>query len=775
MRSLKQCLCLPVFFVSVMVMVFSVEAKKYYINPALTTGSNNGSSYKNAWQSVKSINNLNDTSGDTILIARGTTSIAKPTDTFMPPYEKNKKPYKKIYGFVCPHDTDSFQGKRPIVIDAYTDTVVKNLSTARPVISANGLPRTAAILLYNQSHWTIQNIEVRNYPAGYNKNSGGGYSQSGNFAEPNVIKSNPDSIRSKYLNWRWGILVYYDNNNDSAHTSNRDITIRQCVVDSVLGGDCNYYGPAFGPLQFNTNGYCPWWAQEYACFKTDTGQHMGIDTVVAVRVTGGIMIITDGYHCDAQYSPIGKIQGDGATTVDSVLIDSNNIHDIFGEGISVNNDSVEANNTTTHSLGTGQLDTNVRIIGDTIYRTTGNGIHLQSGTDSAIVSGNIIDSVGWGMTNYTSATGSRLSREAVGIEIDNQKNTVIQYNAISNTQFWDTNTTFIWGTITIPCVATDAEAIDFDGNCGFFPFGRVYVQYNYSCNNQQRFFCSCAQYYVNSKAYDSFNVNYTDTLAIVRYNISQNDGMGVYLANRANKGVFPPQPSVIIDSKGGTLFYNNVFYNDTGIMVYCADTIYNDSTNSPQGAISYCISPPSRYINNIFLTRSSPGHIDTEQNSGQTGTFFQYGGWPNPNLSFSHNCYFDFDSSSCTPWPVWTDTAGNGSSHSYDTFAILANPNIKGPGQAANGFIVGRGDTNNEIDSAQKYYVLKQPTPCYETGIELNNMGTFYDFWGTKVSGFPHPDVGAYQTTKLKTDTIPLQGTGRVRERTSFHLMSCFL
>jgi hypothetical protein len=623
----------------------------------------------------------------------------------MPPYEKNKKPYKKIYGFVCPHDTGTFQGKRPVVIDAYTDTVVKNLSTARPVISASGLPRTAAILLYNQSHWTIQNIEVRNIPKNYD--SLGCVNK--NFAVPLPGSQQ----RSKWLNWRWGILVYYDT---ATIYYNRDITIRQCAVDSVLGGDDSLVNISDGPID---SADCPWWAQEYARFNYDigdTGQPSGVDLVVSICATGGITIKTDGHTCSKNYVPAlykYSIIADRSTAVDSILIDSCKIHDIFGEGITLNNDSVGVNSS---NYGTANLlDSNLRFIGDTIYRTAGNGIHLFGGFDSAIISGNIIDSVGCGLNNKNIADGSRLTKSLVGIELDVQRSSVIQYNAISNTAWWDT--ILAPGDTAKP---TDAEAIDFDGNLGLLPFGRIYVQYNYSCNNPDGFFNSAMQ------SLDTTFVKPNDTLAVVRYNISQNDGMGVYLS----KNLGAPQPLVMNDGKGGNLLYNNVFYNDTGMYFGCANNWQNMPTF-----------PRDFFINNIFLTRS--------QNSNTQGAFCQWEwltNFPSDTPFSSHNCYYDLAQSSDTAQSNFV---------ALDPAPILANPNIANPGKAANGAL------NNEISSAKLCYPLKEPSSCFETGIRVNDTnginGTITDFWGTNVSTFPWPDVGAYQDTPtVKTQKIPL-------------------
>ena len=714
MRSLKQYFCVPVFFVSVMVMVFSmvfsIEAKTYYIND--TTKTSNNGTMSLPWH-ADSISKHFFFPGDSILFAWGSTDTAKPSDTFMPAYERTNKSYKHIHGFVCLQDSVNVKyndSTKPIVVSTYGS------GNVRPIISAKGLKNTAAILLYNSHyHWTIQNIEVRNCPRSYNWHDSG-YSQSRNFAEPNA------SSRSAYLNWRWGIFAYYDDGN-----IHRDITIRHCAVDSVLGGDAPFNG-GWGFVGI----VIPWWDEAYV--NNYVVEQYGyspkpVDQVVGAWSVGGIMIRADGATGTSGWDTTGS-RVDGPTTVDSVSIDSNNVHDIFGEGIVVGNDSVSS---------TTLFDNNVGIIGDTVLRTAEIAVHLIGGTDSAIISGNIIDSAGCGANNYTEATQSRISLGIVGIEMDFQKNAIIQYNAISNTVDWDTTTA-----AGVTFSATDAEAIDFDQNGGYFSPGHVIVQYNYSCNNGVSFFNSCM---VPS---DTLWIHHTDTLAIVRYNISQNDGIGYYLnANRGNPSNHPTQPEVIGDgSRGGNLIYNNVFYNDTGIVVSSGDTLYNGTTST------HFLLPPSHFINNIFLTRSSAGHIIWSENQyGNGGTFFSYNNWPNFNIRFSHNCYYDLADTSASDlaWPC-DDYAGN----NIDTFAIVANPNIKNPGKAVGGFLVHGGDSN-EISSAKLCYLLNEPTPCFEAGLQIDKNGSpLTDFWGTSVSTFPYPDVGAYQTPTVETQLIPL-------------------
>jgi len=415
-----------------------------------------------------------------------------------------------------------------------------------------------------------------------------------------------------------------------------------------------------------------------------------MDSFVSAEYTGGIAIRADQ---EGSCSPYGNFT-DGPNTLDSVLIDSNKVHDIFGDGITFNTNPNYRLNPIF-----GFLNTHVRITGDTIYRTAVDGIFF-GGTDSTIVSGNIVDSAGYGSQDtahyasngYTILSGSRRTGGCVGIWFGCQKNAIVQYNAISNTQQahppWN-----------------DAEAIDYDQNDGVpsLAQGHVYVQYNYSCNNQNGFFATG----------DIPSAPTTqDTSAIVRYNISQNDGMGQLRPDTT-------RPSPICYYRGGLLMYNNVFYNDSGIRL----RIFKED-GLPQQQTSY-------FENNIFISNTKGPVCFTFDTSSLLPTVF------------SHNCYYDLANSSATVQST------------NDPAPILANPNIKNPGKAVGGFLVNGGDSN-EIASAQACYPLKQPTPCFETGIPLNNMGTFYDFWGTKVSGFPCPDVGAYQTPTTDTQKVQL-------------------
>ena len=664
MRSLKQYLCVPVFFVSVMVMVFNAEAIKFYINPSTTTTGNNGSS-GNPWHRVDSVNSHTFVSGDTILMARGTMDTARPSDSFMPaPMKTNGKSAKQLYGFVCPKGSGT-AGKPPILIDAYVSTSNNSttLSSARPIISAKGHDRTAAIFLYDQDYWTIQNIEVRNYPASY-KTKGDTLN---NFCDPIGSK------RSQYLSWRWGILVYDDDALVHHH-----IILRDNTVDSVLAGDCSTFSPIEGT---------PWWYQQ--AYNIALSPPLGlypVDMLIGAWVTGGITIRAD----KGQYDNIN----DGPNSLDSVIIDSNIVHDIFGDAILVLNDSVSFN----------QLNTHLRIIGDTILRSAEDGI-LFCESDSAIISGNIIDSAGYGALDsaiyasdgYTIKSGSRRSKEACGMWFYDQCNTVVQYNAISN--------------IVETSSGGDGEAIDFDQNGGNSGFkrGKVYIQYNYSCNNGHGFLTSCMV------AADSNNQ--MDTSAIVRYNISQNDGIGTYNLK------YSPFPCVFIFSRGGTLCYNNVFYNDTGIgLLYASPFPFKE--------------PANIFMNNIFLSncKATNNYMHGNCNNNILG-------WNTNGCGqnfFSNNCYYDLADTSETP-------------QTTNDFALInANPNLSNPGKAATGFKIG----TNEIASAQSCYKLNEPTPCFETGLQI--QGSVQDFWGTNVSSFPYPDVGAYQTPTVETQVIPL-------------------
>ena len=492
-----------ILILSLFMMIFSaiaVNSNTYYVNLSRISGANTGKDSADAWYRVDSINNHVFAPGDSILFARGTIDSAMPNDTFMPPYEKANKPYKHINGFICPQGSGSIAA--PITIDAYG-------TGSMPVISGKGLHRTAAILLYNQDYWTIQNIEVRNYPTMYKTN---GYTT--NFADPIY------SMRNQYLGWRWGIFAYFDDGN-----VHHNITIRHTMVDSVLAGD--HTGDFAWPYGYDGFWYVPWWAFDSAyadtLVATMTGNRANDSIPSEAKINawrvGGIVVHADGHN-------VPGYAADGPTTVDDVLINSNNVHDIFGNAITIGNDSINFNS---------RLDSTVQIIGDTIERTAVNGIHLTGGTDNAIISNNIIDSAGWrskdtailASNNFTIVAGSRRSLVITGIEFEYQKNTVVQFNSISNTSK--------------PHPVGDGEAIDFDQNMlANFPTGHVVIQYNYSCNNDAGFIWTFA----------SAQEPILDTSLIVRYNISQNDGMIIYQLNKARYSL----PVVIGSDRGAFRF-----------------------------------------------------------------------------------------------------------------------------------------------------------------------------------------------------------------------------
>jgi len=689
MRSLKQYLCVPVFFVSLVSMVFSAKAATYYVNLTHPSGHYTGKDTADPWNNIDSVNTHVFNAGDSILWARGTMDTARPSDSFMPAYENAHKSYKKIYGFVCPQGNGS-PGK-PIVMSAYGLS-----SLPRPIISAKGHDRTAAILLYDQNYWTIQNIEVRNCSRRYDWHDSG-YSQSKIFDVPNA------ATRDSFVNFRWGIFVYDDDGN-----VHNNITISHITADSVFGSD---------RAGFGLYGLSPWWAQQWVNMGSNGGGNFAMDYLVGAWAVAGIMIKTDGpaWNYDGGGNPPTGFVTDGPTSVNSVLIDSNNVHDIFGEGIIVGNDSLGSN---------GPFDLNVSIIGDTVLRTAEIAVHLTGMTDSAIISGNIIDSAGFGVNQANLLSGSRAISGYAGIEIDFQKNSIIQYNSISNTQ-----------QAVHPC--WDGEAIDFDQNNpnpppsdppgteipALFSPGHVYVQYNYSCNNQNAFFTT------GLGGPELTDTGADTTTAIVRYNISQNDGIGGTMMSPQSifqlagddsinfVWALSPLAHPICYYRGGNQIYNNVFYNVDGIRLW----VYPDTVHQKT----------SYFDNNIFISPYNDNSHD----------FFMWDSLSICPAVFSHNCYWDLLQN-----PQFYQTT-------TDPAPIYANPNIKNPGNAVGGFLMNGGDSN-EIASAKACYLLNAPTPCLESGIKVT--GSIQDFWGTPVSTFPYPDVGAYETPTVEMQVIPL-------------------
>jgi hypothetical protein len=292
---------------------------------------------------------------------------------------------------------------------------------------------------------------------------------------------------------------------------------------------------------------------------------------------------------------------------DGVLIDSNEIADIWGEGIGF-----------LSGIGPGRwsnLSTGVVIRGNSIRRTADMGIYVV-GTENALIEYNVIDSAaqmakaadsigvdGSGQTVCDFTTGMSC---AGGVGLMVFRNGLIQYNEVSRTKMWK----------------GDGMAFDNDHS----GTGQTVFQYNYSHDNGGPFFSECVN--------ESGDSSYAGT--IVRYNISVNDGIDS--SGPHGNGAIA-RPSTYIDhSRGNAHVYNNVFYS-AGIihLLFNSAAARNDT-----------------FYNNIFYGDSVhwDGHL--------TGNIFDhncYYGFPPTEVPANHT-------NTITADPQFTNAGGGGGGRS---------------------------------------------------------------------------------------------------------------
>jgi hypothetical protein len=230
-----------------------------------------------------------------------------------------------------------------------------------------------------------------------------------------------------------------------------------------------------------------------------------------IHITGNIVdSVYGGYYAGGSGSDgcIGiSLRSISLETFHNALIDSNKVFDVWGDGI--------------HFLGAGggsvaagrwdSLSRNVVLRGNSVRRTSGNGIVLW-GADDPKVEHNVVDSAArLGVDNGNGVVA--------GLWPGRVRNGLIQYNEVGHTKM-------LYG---------DGAGFNVDNTAT----GRTIFQYNYSHDNEGGFI-------QESPASDS---GYHGT--VWRYNISRNDG-----GNGRYPGKFQTE-------RGGASIYNNVFYNDT--------------------------------------------------------------------------------------------------------------------------------------------------------------------------------------------------------------------
>jgi len=295
--------------------------------------------------------------------------------------------------------------------------------------------------------------------------------------------------------------------------------------------------------------------------------------------------------------------------------------------------------------------TNVTVINNIVKNTQDTAIIIMA-SEGAVIQNNLVKSVG--------ALGTA-SQWNIGIICEYTKNSVIRYNEV-----YDTSWPGIGNSN-----SCDLTAFNISRSHG------IIVEHNYSHNNHGGFIL--IDNYIRTDLYHN---------NIVRYNISQNDGI------RAFK----------FCANGLTKIYNNVFYNSTtrpGIEYY-----YH--WNNLHGPIHNI-----HFYNNIWYGFNVSG----------------------PNTSLGATATFDYNNF----------FNGNGPSQANP---VIGNPKFVNPGSGPTGS--NTITTTGYLMAALEGYKLQLDSPCIDSGVNINNIWPgdvigATDFWGTPLyQGIPN--VGAHES-----------------------------
>jgi len=342
------------------------------------------------------------------------------------------------------------------------------------------------------------------------------------------------------------------------------------------------------------------------------------------------------HHIMGRYSfeMIGKntggigIIGSNDTRFDDILIENCQIGDLRRVGIFTNGNKGKAGN---------RPITNLVIRNNTIYRCAGDGAIIRYANKPLIEDNEVYethngpqDKVQWGVALWCRSTDGA----------------IVQYNHVYNT----------YGDM-------DGQAFDADLEA----WGTV-VQYNYSHDNQGGFML----------------VYGSSSDAIVRYNISQNDGeLGGHIFD------FP----VWTNPRGSGIFHNNTIYIDEGNKVVIADEAMSTA----------------RFYNNIFY------------NAGE-GSLLTLDGTNRPTLS--HNCYYGYSEENIQ----------------LDGHAVNADPQLTAPGSGGHGLDSVDGYKLTDTSPCLKAGINKE---VMEGNYWLPDLGA-HDYFGVPVN--PQSiDIGAHQ------------------------------
>jgi len=293
---------------------------------------------------------------------------------------------------------------------------------------------------------------------------------------------------------------------------------------------------------------------------------------------------------------------------------------------------------------------------------------------NVVIRGNLLEDIGgdgivpWAcdgcVVEHNVLRGGRMRCDdfAAGIWPWSCDNTVIQFNEVSGMRG-----------------LKDGQGFDSDWNCR-----NTLFQFNYSHDNDGGFMLICDN--GNAKAPGSVG----NTGTVIRYNISQNDGL---------TRVFH-----IGGPATGTRIYGNTIYIGPEQDV---DLFLNTSWHGWPGT--------TVVRNNIFYVAGTARYRCSDKLTEPDGTYVKTTGFGESKMTFESNVYF-----------------GKHIDPPADPKAIDADPMLTKPGTGGQG-----------LDTL-KGYQLREGSPCMGAGVPIEEPGT-RDFWGHRIDEELAMNIGADQ------------------------------
>jgi len=253
----------------------------------------------------------------------------------------------------------------------------------------------------------------------------------------------------------------------------------------------------------------------------------------------------------------------------------------------------------------------------------------------------------------------------------------------------------------------DGGGFDLDGGCV-----NCIMQYNYSHDN-------------HGAGYGIYQFNGAREFKnnIVRYNISENDGL---VGNYGGINFWAT------NSNGG--IQNTKVYNNT---IYVSSQTTGAAITDFVAGTSYIYN--SEIYNNIFVTAQNKKVVNLPKISG---------GW-----TFKGNCYWTYDnqieikweSKTFTSLDTWRNASGQ-EMHNGDSVGLEIDPQLNTPGQ---GGTIGDSDQLAELTA----YKLKPTSPLINAGLNLNilfgiDVGE-HDYYGVTIPQFGNYEIGAHESDQM--------------------------